>query len=146
MKPPTRSWLRLVATVMVATAGTASAEIETVPSPERPKVEYVEVKGQRCLEPVVNTDDAQVSDYRAAARRWLAKKYPARVAPRWETVIILSPQQGTDEREKTIKRETAHVQAFGRLPIEVCFDINLTERNREQSPRRPSIRRWPALI
>jgi len=141
MKPLTRSRLRFAAIVVVATAGTASAEIDTVRSPvsERPRVEFVEVKGQRCLKPVLSTESTQMSDYRAAELRWLARKYPGVAFPRWETVIILAPQQDTDEREKTVKRETAYGYTPDGVSVAVCFDIGLTERNREQLRPSPSV-------
>lgn len=141
MKLVARSKLRLVAIVVIATAGPASAEIDTMRSPvrERPRVEFVEVEDQECLKPVLNSDSAQIVDYRAAERRWLAKKYPGMAFPRWETVIMLASQPDADSRAKTFKRETAYGYRSDGVSVTVCFDIDLTDRSREQSSPRPPV-------
>lgn len=131
------SRLQLVATVILVVAGAAAAE--AVADPEavepNPKVEFVEVEGLRCLQPLVRTADAKLSDFRAAEQRWLAEKYPGCTVPRWETVIVLVPGQDPEAKPEavTVQRETAHVHEDDGSTVTVCFDIDLAES--ETAPR-----------
>jgi len=73
----------------------------------------------------VSAERVELADYRAAALRWLAREYPGLAITRWETVIILPPEQ--DSAEKTVERETAYVQTSDGGSVAVCFYINLRE-------------------
>ena len=120
-----QSWMRFIAVVFVTVPLTASAGVETLSLTveERPKVEFVKVEGQECLKPVVNAEVVEFADYRAAEKRWLAREYPGLAVSRWETKLLLPPEQ--DSAEQTVQRETAYV-ATPSGSVAVCFEINFT--------------------
>jgi hypothetical protein len=94
-----------------------------------PKVEFIEVKGQRCLQPVVNAARVELADYRAAELRWLASWRPGASAPQWKTEIVLGPQERADREPEssTVQRETAYLNGVVGPSATVCFDVNLKE-------------------
>jgi hypothetical protein len=120
--------LRLTLTVALAAAtGVSPCVAAGVPAEKRPKVDFVEVKGQQCLQPVLRTAHAQLGDYRAAESRWLASSHPGISAPRWDTELVLVPQHsgGGQPAGSTVQRETAHLDGVVGTNATVCFDINL---------------------
>ena len=105
--------------------------VAAVGNEDRPKVAFVQVRGQRCLQPVVTASPVELADYRAAELRWLAGNHPGAHAPEWKTVIVLAPRSvGEGEPDSsTVQRETAYLDGFVGPSATVCFDINLKERN-----------------
>jgi hypothetical protein len=91
------------------------------------KVEFIEVKGHECLQPVVSGAGAQLADYRAAEVRWLASKYPGVPTPEATTEIVVSTYSDAgDEKERTtVHRETFFLDGIVGEGAKVCFDINL---------------------
>ena len=123
--------LQLAAALALVAAGAASSGVrgDSGPLTERPKVEFVEVKGLPCLWPVVNTADAELSDFRSAELRWVGMKYPGSNVPKWETELILPPGPATrgELDGVTVQRETLYVQRDDGSTVTVCFDINPTQ-------------------
>ena len=95
---------------------------------EPPKVEFIEVEGLRCLQPVVLEAGAQLADYRAAEARWLAGKYPGVPAPEAKTEILLSPATDGDHQagRATVQRETFYLDGIVGAGAVICFEIKLT--------------------
>ena len=94
---------------------------------ERPKVEYVEVEGEPCLQPVVRGPELTRDDYRQAMARWLEAKYPGAPVPRWTTLLTLPPgSDGNSTCGVRFVSETAFIETGGRT-VEVCFDVGWTE-------------------
>ena len=90
--------------------------------PERPKVEYFQVGGMDCLQPLVRGTDLSLNDYRAAALRWLEAEYAGCRVPYWQTWLDLRPVGGGPV---TYATETAMVETSPSSVIRVCFDVNL---------------------
>ena len=92
-----------------------------------PNVEFVEVKGHHCLQPIVSGADAQLADYRAAEARWLATEHPGVPTPEAKTEILLSPatDAGSQRQRTTIQRETFHLDGIIGAGAVICFDIDL---------------------
>jgi hypothetical protein len=131
------AWHSVKQRVSGAVAVTAGLALAIVVAPvangkvgadDPPKVEFIAVLGRPCLQPLVNDATAELADYRAAEARWLAAKYPGVAAPRAETVILLSPLQGSDGRPErtTVQTETFHLDGVVGPDAVVCFEINLT--------------------
>ena len=91
------------------------------------KVEFIEVKGHECLQPVVSGAGAQMADYRAAEVHWLANKYPGLSTPHATTEIVVSPysDDGDEAERTTVHRETFFLDGIVGEGAKVCFDINL---------------------
>jgi len=96
---------------------------------DEPKVEFIEGAGLPCLQPVVKRSDADLSDFRAAERRWLEAKYPGSAVLEWKTELLLAPGvNGAEVPESvTVQRETTHVEGVNGTFAVVCFDIKLTK-------------------
>jgi hypothetical protein len=128
MRRDSRWMLRLTLTAALAVAARVSPCVVAAASLEnRPKVEFVEAKGQSCLQPVVNAARVEMADYRAAELRWLANNRAGARAPEWKTVIVLAPQAGADRepQSSTVQRETAYLDGVVGPSATVCFDIDL---------------------
>lgn len=128
MRRDSRWMLRLTLTVALAVATGVSPSVAAgVPAEKHPKVEFVEAKGQRCLQPVVRSAHVLLGDYREAESRWLASNHPGISAPQWETELVLAPQHsgGGQPAGSTVQRETAHLDGVVGTNATVCFDINL---------------------
>jgi hypothetical protein len=124
--------LRLTLTASLAVTTRLSPCVVAAVSPEDlPKIEFVEVKGQLCLQPIVNAARVDLADYRAAELRWLASRRPGASALQWKTEIVLAPQERADgePESSTVKRETAYFDGVVGSSATVCFDINLKESN-----------------
>ena len=75
--------LRLIVTAALAIAtGVSPSVAQRVGAENHPKVEFVEIQGQRCLQPVVKAARVGLADYRAAEFRWLASSHPGTSASR----------------------------------------------------------------
>ena len=128
MTPRSRSALRFATTLVVAAAAVVEPQARADPDGIKPpKVEFVEVAGRRCLQPVVNGAGAALADYRAAELRWLASKYPGVPTPRAKTELLLSPDAtGVGQPERTtVQRETFYLEGIVGPGAVVCFDIGL---------------------
>ena len=125
-------WMpRLTLNAALAVATSVSPSVVTAVGPDSPpKVEFVEIQGQRCLQPVVRAARVELADYRAAELRWLAIRRPTVSAPEWKTEIVLAPQEPADgeQHSSTVQRETAYLDGVVGPSATVCFDIALKER------------------
>jgi len=128
MAPNRRPRLRLAAVVGLSAAAIIgqSARADRAANVP-PKVEFVEVKGHQCLQPIVSAADAQLSDYRAAEARWLATNYPGVPTPEAKTEILLSPATdgGREPRSTTVQRETFYLEGIVGEGAVACFELNL---------------------
>lgn len=111
----------LVPTVLLASLPAIAGETANT-VPERPKVEYVRVKGEDCLQPIVRGTDATSKDYYRAADRWLEVEYPGRRVPFWQTELILDGSPLVE-----VVRHAATVDLGPTEVIKVCFDVHLKE-------------------
>ena len=110
-----------------------SAEAPHEQAYDSPKVEFGEVQGFTCLQPVVKLPGAELKDFQAAERRWRSKVYPDSSAEPGEVVLSMpADTPETDEAEDvTVVRETYYVQKANGSSVEVCFDIGVKERERD---------------
>ena len=134
MAPNTRPCLRFAVAVGLSVAAIIVQSVRAAPAANvPPKVEFAEVNGHQCLQPIVLGADAQRADYRAAEARWLATKYPGVPTPHAKTEIRLSPATdgGLEPGSTTIQRETYYFDGIIGARAVVCFDLNL-----ETSPER----------
>ena len=129
-----------LAAATVTFTHTSTFATDAVSAGDRPKVEFVEVEGQRCLQPVINAAPVERADYRAAELRWLASKRPGAPAPRWETITVLSPRPPADDEphSSTVGRETAYLDGVVGPGATVCFDINHLQSKSSRASRAPS--------
>ncbi len=127
--PVVSRWL-LATTVAVAPVGAVlAADIAGDETTKiHLKVEFVEVEGSRCLQPVLYGKDVQLSDYKAAEHRWLSDRYPAFTTLQWKTTFTIPTGEDPNEvpENMTFQQETAYVQRIDGSLVEVCFDIKLT--------------------
>lgn len=124
----TRTSLRLAVTGGVLLALFVGQNAHANPAPnELPKVEFTEVKGRQCLQPVVHGVGAQLTDYRAAEMRWLRTNYPGVPFPEAKTEILLSSATDGAGKPKrtTAQRETFYLDGIVGAGAATCFDINL---------------------
>ena len=114
--------LRITLTAALALAAAVGSE-------KPPKIEFVEVEGERCLQPVVNAARVELADYRAAELRWLASRRPGASAPEWKTEIVLTPHEPADGEPEgsTVQRETAYLDGVVGKDATVCFDLGVKE-------------------
>jgi len=99
--------VRVAATTGFALAVLAATlAFAAVRDADPPKVEYVVVEGRECLQPKVSDASANLADYRSAESRWLASKYPGVIAPIAQTMILLSPADGSGGRSKVTTKAT----------------------------------------
>jgi hypothetical protein len=119
----------LVTTVLlVSLPAIAGGTANTVP--ERPKVEYMRVEGEDCLQPIVRGTDATSKDYSRAAHHWLEVEYPGRRVPFWQTILRLD---GPDSVK--VVSQAATVDLGPTEVIKVCFDVHVKgEREALTSP------------
>ncbi len=105
----------------------ALATVTGLPAEKSPRVEFVEVKGQRCLQPVAKAAHVLLGDYREAESRWLASNRPGTSPSRWETELVPITRHvaGGQPAGSTVQRETAHLDGVVGSSATVCFDINL---------------------
>ncbi len=86
-------------------------------------VEFAEVEGRDCLQPVKTSADATLDDFHAAEQRWLRSHLPGRQAPHSE--IALWPTEGDSPLQaRDVRTETLYVEALGGSDIAVCFAFN----------------------
>jgi hypothetical protein len=121
--------VRRTLTVVLAIAPCLSPRVVAVEAPEDlPKVEFVEVYGQPCLQPVVNASHVVLADFRAAESRWLARWRPDAGKPREiELTMHVREASGGEPETVTTQRETVHLDDVDGPSATVCFDINLKE-------------------
>jgi hypothetical protein len=120
--------VRRTLTVVLAIAPSLSPCLVAAVGPEDlPKVEFIEVAGQTCLQPVLNASHVEFADFRAAESRWLARWRPEAGRPR-SIELVMQVREGTGgEPEETTQRETLHFDDVVGPNATVCFDIGLTE-------------------
>lgn len=94
-------------------------------SADPPKVEYVEVEGDECLQPVVRADDATLDDYRAAQQRWIDRVYPGSRASLRTTKMSVVMGDAPDTRSDLdkIKQDALHLETADGRTVAVCFAI-----------------------
>lgn len=115
--------VRLTIAVVLAVATSVSPCAVAADGPEDiRKVEFVEVDGQPCLQPIIDASHVELADFRAAESRWLAIWRPDAGRPGWIKLDIAF-REGTS----TIQRETVHLDGVVGPSATVCFDINLEE-------------------
>lgn len=115
--------VRLTLTVVLAIAPSFSPCLVAADGPkDLPKVEFIEVAGQTCLQPVVNASHVEFADFRAAESRWLARWRPDAGKPR-SIELVMQVREG----KETTQRETLHFDDVAGPNATVCFDIGLTE-------------------
>jgi hypothetical protein len=137
MKAGSRGVLRLAAALGLAAAATAKQNARAYPDAiQLPKVEFIEVAGRQCLQPVVHEARAAVADYRAAESRWLASKHPGVPTPQAKTDIVQDPEASGDGQPErtTVVRETFYLDGIVGSGAVVCFDINLVTNPGEPQP------------
>jgi hypothetical protein len=91
------------------------------------KVEFAEVEGHPCLQPVVRSADADLQDFRVAERRWLSDHFPGEPALRWQVLLVSVPDVHRDGQyaTTTVKSESTHIHLADGWEIEVCFDVGV---------------------
>jgi hypothetical protein len=89
------------------------------------KVEFAEVTGHACLQPVVRSADAVLQDFHAAERRWLSEHFAGQPALRWQNLLVVPPDMNGQYVDATVKNETAYVQEADGSEIKVCFDVGV---------------------
>jgi hypothetical protein len=141
MTRDTRTTVRLAVTGGIVLALIVGQNIRAESAPnELPKVEFTEVEGRQCLQPVLHGDGAQLTDYRAAEMRWLRAKYPGVPVPEAKTEILLSPATDGAGKPKstTVRRETFYLDGIVGAGAATCFDINVVTSPDEAHDERPS--------
>lgn len=135
-----KSRLRIAIAVGLAVAGIVGQKASANPSEiEPPKVEFAEVEGRQCLQPVVHGAGAQLADYRAAEARWLASKYPGVPVPEVKTEILVpaATDAGLQSARATFQRETFYLDGIVGAGAVICFDINLATISGERHELKP---------
>jgi hypothetical protein len=113
----------------------AAAELPRDDENASHNVEFAEVEGHSCLQPVVRSADADLQDFRAAERRWLSDHFPGEPVPRWKNQLIMEPDVLHDGRylDATVETETAYVHVADGWDIEVCFDVGVKTAKKAES-------------
>jgi hypothetical protein len=128
MRDNAKWMLRLTLTAALAVApGVSPSASQGALAEIRPNVEFVEVNGQHCLQPVLRTAHVHLADYREAEFRWLTSSRPGTSASQWDTELVLVPQHLAhgEADSATVQRETAHLDGVVGTDATVCFDIDL---------------------
>ena len=129
ISPRSRLLFGPVLAVGLLSPAAQSAEATREQGYDYPKVEFGEVNGFTCLQPVVKLPGAELRDFQAAERRWWSTVYPdSRVQP-GEVVLSMpadAPETGEAE-DVTVVRETYYVQTADGSTVEVCFDIGVKD-------------------
>ena len=114
---------------LVLSSVCSAADSNPDPRHKLPAVEFTEVAGETCLQPIVYDSQATFADYRDAEMRWLTNKRPGTTAREWQLVAELGPPDATsgEAQKLTTRRETVHLDGIVGPDATVCFDINLTE-------------------
>jgi hypothetical protein len=84
------------------------------------KVEFAEVEGRACLQPVQISADATLDDFRAAERRWVSRNVLGPLAPHLE-VAFWGTNSGYLAQVADIRTETLYAEAVDGSEIAICF-------------------------
>jgi len=128
MAPNRRAGLRFAVVVGLSVAAIVGQSVRADTAAKvPPKVEFVELMGHQCLQPLVSGAEVQLADYRATEARWLAIKYPGVPTPQAKTEILLSPETdgGRKPGRTSIQRETYYFDGLVGAEAVTCFEFNL---------------------
>ena len=122
----TRSTGRLVAMLATLAIALQAAASDCDEERKKPKVEYVLVAWETCLQPAVHDDDVELQDFREAALEWLIQAYPGCSTVAWRTEFILPPDGADDRSAKPTEytRETVVVRKVDGTVVAECFRID----------------------